>query len=390
MKTALILLASFWIVFLNGRAMDKKRMRPQFSIKGSMPFGYTLRWRCLIYLILLSQWSVADPIRIGGFFSTGITDANKDNTVLLNNQIENKTNYLADTVFGLQLDTRLTKETRFSAQLTAQDKNNSFDLAAEWLFISQQLSTSVELRAGRLRLPIYFISETINVGQSYDWVRPPLEVYALTGGLTNYNGFSTLYKYNFYASTIEAEIYLGQAKDSLRVKNQSLNVDTDHFYGGQITYIADRVIARASRIQTSATADFLDLGITIDSSAEISVVGFNYTQGNWSGLMEYGILETEDDGDTSAYYLSLHYTVDRLVPVVTFGSSRTNPDATSPTIKGSSVSLGVRYNFSERSSMKLQALKGEVLDGPSLVVLPGISGFDDEVTMYSATLNLIF
>ncbi|MBL4868142.1 MAG: hypothetical protein JKY67_17390 [Pseudomonadales bacterium] len=370
--------------------MDKKRMRPQFSIKGSMPFGYTLRWRCLIYLILLSQWSVADPIRIGGFFSTGITDANKDNTVLLNNQIENKTNYLADTVFGLQLDTRLTKETRFSAQLTAQDKNNSFDLAAEWLFISQQLSTSVELRAGRLRLPIYFISETINVGQSYDWVRPPLEVYALTGGLTNYNGFSTLYKYNFYASTIEAEIYLGQAKDSLRVKNQSLNVDTDHFYGGQITYIADRVIARASRIQTSATADFLDLGITIDSSAEISVVGFNYTQGNWSGLMEYGILETEDDGDTSAYYLSLHYTVDRLVPVVTFGSSRTNPDATSPTIKGSSVSLGVRYNFSERSSMKLQALKGEVLDGPSLVVLPGISGFDDEVTMYSATLNLIF
>ncbi|MBL4868279.1 MAG: hypothetical protein JKY67_18085 [Pseudomonadales bacterium] len=85
----------------------------------------------ILHIASYVQYSIADPIQIGGFFSTGVTDANKDNGSLRNNQIENKTNYLADTIFGLQLDTSISNETRFSAQLVARDKDNSFDVEAE-------------------------------------------------------------------------------------------------------------------------------------------------------------------------------------------------------------------------------------------------------------------
>ena len=129
--------------------------------------NFLLRFILVFQVALCSQWSTAAPIQLGGFFSTGITDANTDNLVLNAKQIENKTNYLADTVFGLQLDTLLSNEARFSAQLIAKDENNSFDLEAEWLFISYQITNDTQLRAGRLRIPLFLTSETILVGQSY-------------------------------------------------------------------------------------------------------------------------------------------------------------------------------------------------------------------------------
>jgi len=342
-----------------------------------------------IQLAVYCQLSTAAPVRMGGFFSTGVTDANADNTILLNNQIENKTNYLADTVFGLQLETLLSKEARFSAQLIARDKNNSFDVEAQWLFVSHQLSNNVELRAGRLRLPSYLVSETILVGQSYDWVRPPLELYSLTAGLNRYNGFSSIYRRNIGNGSLEAEMYVGQIKDSLSIEGLLTKLDSKQMYGGQLSYATNNITVRASQMDVKVFYNIPSLGIELESPISVKVVGLKFNSGNVGGSWEWGILDG-NRGDIRGLYASMFYILDRWTPIFTYGASNTDSNWGTANYKGESITVGCRYDLNETSSIKAQVLRGEIFDGIALIFSPPAAGFDDKITVYSLSLSMVF
>ncbi|MBL4868878.1 MAG: hypothetical protein JKY67_21140 [Pseudomonadales bacterium] len=342
-----------------------------------------------IQAMFFCQLSTAAPVQMSGFFSTGITDANADNTILRNNQIENKTNYLADTVFGLQLWTLLSKEARFSAQLIALDKNNSFDVEAEWLFVSHQVSSNIELRAGRLRLPTYLVSETILVGQSYDWVRPPMELLTLTGGLNRYNGFSSIYKYNIGSASVEAELYIGQMKDSVKLEGFPTKLNSKQMYGGQLSYSTDNFVIRASQMDAKVLYNIPSLGIELESPISVKVVGMQFNRANAGGSWEWGTLQG-NRGDLRALYASLFYTLDRWTPIFTYGASNTDSNWGTANYKGETITLGCRYDFSETHSLKAQVLRGELIDSIALIFTPPATGFDDKITVYSLSLNMVF
>ena len=346
---------------------------------------FLLKTFMLFPLALCAHGVAAEPIQISGFFSTGVTNVDTENIVLTAKNIERKTNYLADTVFGLQLDSLLSNEARFSAQLVAKDKSNSFNLEAEWLFISYQLSQNYELRAGRLRIPLFLTSETILVGQSYNWVRPPLELYTLDSGLSQYNGFSTIHSVVLGQASIETEFYIGQTVGEINILGLDAEFSSDHLYGAQFSYSTDNLIFRASRAEFTANI----AGLALSTSASFSVLGGSYLYGNWGVVSEVGRMKTEGLGRTTAYYLTLFYNYDRIMPLFTYGANKTSLSSASH--KGDSLSLGVKYNFNETASMKTEVLYGELLDGRSLLIGGSlIPGFDEKVTMYSMTLNLIF
>ncbi|MBV1880274.1 MAG: hypothetical protein KUG82_01510 [Pseudomonadales bacterium] len=348
----------------------------------------------LFPLALCAQGVAAESIQISGFFSTGVTNVDKENIVLTAKNIERKTNYLADTVFGLQLDSLLSNEARFSAQLVAKDKSNSFNLEAEWLFISYQLSQNYELRAGRLRIPLFLTSETILVGQSYNWVRPPLELYTLDSGLSQYNGFSTIHSVVLGQASIETEFYIGQTVGEIDLGFVA-DFSSDHLYGVQFSYSTDNLIIRASRSEFTASVEGtlsiedIEIQILQVTSASFSILGASYRSGNWGVISEIGRMETENQGQTTAYYLTISHNFNRLMPLFTYGANKTSSSFASH--KGDSLSLGVKYNFNETASMKTEVLYGELLDGRSLLLGTSLkSDFDEKVTMYSMTLNLIF
>lgn len=350
--------------------------------------NFLLRFILVFQVALCSQWSTAAPIQLGGFFSTGITDANTDNLVLNAKQIENKTNYLADTVFGLQLDTLLSNEARFSAQLIAKDENNSFDLEAEWLFISYQITNDTQLRAGRLRIPLFLTSETILVGQSYNWVRPPLELYTLDSGLSQYNGFSVVHQMILGDASFEAEFYMGQTVGEINILGLDANFSSDELYGFQLSYRANSITVRVSRSEFDATVTVPAIPLVQSTKASFSVLGLDYDHNDWGAISEVGRIKTEGIGETTAYYVTLYYNLNRLMPLITYGSGKTASNSTS--YKGESFTIGVKYHFNETTSFKAQVLKGEMLDGRSLLLGSAAPGFDDELRMYSMSLNLIF
>lgn len=369
--------------------------------KPSLPYAlhYTgkfmsVRFVCLISMALFAPVLTAAPVKINGFFSTGVTDTSADNAILRNLQLDDKTNYLADTIFGLQVQSAISDDSRFSAQLSAVDNNNSFDVVAEWLFISHKLSTNTELRAGRLRIPTYFFSETVLVGQTYDWVRPPIEVYALTAGLRRYNGFSALYRQSLQHGSLEAEFHVGQVKDDIRLLNLDATFDSDHFYGGAISFTTDHVVFRAAKHNVQATFSIPGQAIEADTIVSVNVVGLEFTQDYWGFIGEYGVLDFDDPEriekreTTSAYYLSLYAEINQWTPLITYSASKA--DSLENIYRGESFSTGVRYRANDVTSYKIEALRGELLDGLSLTILPPSIGYDDKVTVISASINIIY
>ena len=352
----------------------------------------------LIQVLLLPLQAFAIPLNIGGFFSTGISDANTNNPILMANQIEEKTNYVADTLFGLQLDTEVSMDTRFSAQLIAKERDNSFDLEAEWLFVSHQLSNNTSLRAGRLRIPLFLMSETIWVGQSYDWVRPPLEVYSLTVGLTQYNGISYLYPHNvedtyfeFFNDTyIEFELFTGQSKGSFELLGLSGKLDSKEMYGGQFNFRTDNLDIRISTFQLRFQLIVPPI-VDRPASAQIYVLGAHYSTSSWGVMSEYGYIDGSSPGsNTDALYVSVYVSMNLWMPIMTYAVSNTESGILETKYKGESITLGARYDFSESLSYKVQIFNGELFDGVSLLVQAPPAGFDDTVTMYSMSLSLIF
>ena len=55
--------------------------------------------------------------------------------------------------------------------------SDNFDLEADWAFASYSFSDQVQVRIGKIKLPTFLVSDFIEVGYSYPWIRPPQEVY---------------------------------------------------------------------------------------------------------------------------------------------------------------------------------------------------------------------
>lgn len=85
---------------------------------------------------------------------------------------------------------------RFSAilQVVAQHQyDDTYTPAIEWANIKFAVTDSIDIRAGRVVLPGFLISETRNVGYSNPWVRPPLEVYSISS-ITSSDGADITYR----------------------------------------------------------------------------------------------------------------------------------------------------------------------------------------------------
>ena len=95
-----------------------------------------------------------------------------------------------DTMLALQLNVDLKEGLSVTSQLTSRG-GSDFNLEAEWLYVSYEVTPQLILKAGKQRSPLYLFSDYLDVAYSYHWLRPPLNVYG--EGVTTYQGISAAY-----------------------------------------------------------------------------------------------------------------------------------------------------------------------------------------------------
>ncbi len=121
-----------------------------------------------------------------------------------------------------QLDVRLTPALSATLQLKlapAADADQGSALTASWAFVGWRPGNDWLLRAGRMRVPLYLQSESLDVGVAYDMARLPVEMYSIVPS-NEFDGLSAAYTMPlalFGGSELSIDGYAGRIGTTARL-----------------------------------------------------------------------------------------------------------------------------------------------------------------------------
>ena len=340
-----------------------------------------------------------DRPTISGYLSAGFTITDNE-TIYIG--YDDNIEFSKDSRLGLQVDAAINKKIRLSSQVLAYDTGQDYELDPEWAYIAYSMDSHLEFRAGRLRIPHYLYSETINVGVSYPWIRPPAEVYQIIH-TSRHQGFDVTYNFDWRGNTLYIQPYYGQVRDAVDWQDVSVNTDTEDFYGFQFRLEAPDFEFMLSYLHTDITLDInikaINLQRTREFDTDVVTAGIRYQKKNWEITSEYTHTDSEGSNETDprAYYVSVARLMDAWTPYVMLAIK---DDRIVETVDlrdvtdNRTITFGVRYDLDPGASIALEISRGEALNDTAGLFgeLGGISVLpeDPKVNMLSFRFDTVF
>ncbi|MET0856520.1 MAG: hypothetical protein ABWY27_07215 [Telluria sp.] len=304
----------------------------------------------------------------------------------------------------------------------------------EWANVKYQASPELSLRVGRIALPLFLAADYRQIGYTYPWARPPVEIYgALT--LTNSDGVDATYRWQQNGFKHVTQAYFGRTvmrTPATRIEaSQLAGIANTVEYGAasaRISLLSTRLTADAGRpvfdalrsfgAQGSALAEYLALE---NKRTRAVSFGASYDPGNWFVMGELGRLRSRSFvGATSSMYASAGYRVGDFTPYVSYARVRADSAGTAarldlaglPPAAGAqgalvngalgevfatipiqhTTSIGARWDFATNFAFKLQLDRVEPTGGSNgtfLYLRPGLHA-GRTVHVASAVLDFVF
>ena len=257
--------------------------------------------------------------------------------------IQHSTNWTNDSILGLQAAYTIDSQTSMTAQLVSYGIQN-YQVNTIWAYATYKPSDSTELRLGRQRIPFYMLSEQIDVGMSYPWARPPLEMYSLPvnqydglSGRWNWQWGDTSGNFNFLvgnAPTTSNSPYIPLGFDIKDARGFNFNIYQGNFtFHGGVTAgntnlnLADdktpgQMFYNLNQLLTAVGAPSI-----ADQLATFYDLGAIYDDGNWLVMSEISDLRYGNGSilqDPFSGYVMVGYHFGQLMPEFTVSQTRTN------------------------------------------------------------------
>ncbi|VAW68676.1 hypothetical protein MNBD_GAMMA10-3048 [hydrothermal vent metagenome] len=335
-------------------------------------------------LTLASPALLAAEYEINTFMSVGAVTTDSEGEYL--QAITDSISLEYDTKYGINLRTQVTENLEGAAQLLANGRSGTFEVEAEWFYASYSLGENVRVRAGKLNLQTFLLSDYIEVGNLYPWVRPPEEVYSLNP-MRNFPGAELMHISRFgNATTLTSQFFIGSAQvdisDVTRFKakdgfGMNFQLDTPNYtlrIGG-ISPVVELAQNHVLVHDANGLPIFQSLGGTLNEGDRMLMLtaGYSFDFNNFIGYGEY--IDVTADGvtgsvfpDQTGYYATFGYQAGSFLPFVTIagndGESNYAPlsDPTSPVfgfqpnplVIQQSISLGLRYDINEYADIKFE------------------------------------
>lgn len=284
---------------------------------------------------------LSDSLSVSGFGSTSVTRTDNAAPLFVHREIVDDTCFDCDTTFGLQADWQLSDAFRASLQVVKRPQDHWSDPEMEWGYLSYQLG-GLNLKGGRLRIPLFLMSEYYYVGQTYPWARPPQEVYDSILGFTYFDGISALWlkELNDEAIVTLSPYYGFERNNTTRLGDETLTFDTNHMAGlsAELSGFNYRIHFGYMNTQYTLTPDPNPYQETLN----IYTLGAEYS---WEGWQL--IAEAQTDKLQSNWYLSGAYTIDKFTPYLVYGESHHRR-------KSQSLTAGVRYDLTYTISLNAE------------------------------------
>lgn len=315
---------------------------------------------------------------------------------------------------GLSEDWSATNDSRIAGHLAAKftpkvsgvlqivseyTAENTYQPEVEWANVKYAFTPDAYIRVGRIALPTFLDSDNRDVGYTYVWIHPPIELYRQLA-IAHSDGVDAMYRVEIgeVGNTIRAIIYGENTIERATSKSISKDMwgifDTIE-YGPTTTHVGyQERLSASENLQTGITGAWV-------RNSDLSV-GVNYDPGNWFAMSEW--IQRKSTTNITAMYVSGGYRVKKFTPYLTYSQNSQGsfmpgfPPPTSSSLRlanrsQSTVSLGVRWDFMKNTDFKFQYDHVKLSDNSNgfLANVPAnVSLYGSKFYVVSAVVDFIF
>jgi len=373
-------------------------------------------WWFLVTVILVSWSSLVSAesdIRISGFLTTIVTQGKNDTDTPYANGMATKDLEwdTRDNHVGIQFASTINPKMDVAAQFISRGGDYNYNLETDWAYIDFKAFKNARFRVGKYKVPQFILSDYLDVGYAYPWVRPPQDVYG-TNPLIALNGVDLLYKIDIYSSKLLFDLFVGDGTHNTTIpprtvdysqenfppdqafpdemKGQQILFDTKNTRGAAIKFASQSFTMRAGYFKTDVDASVGPMELK-DVPGAFGGVGFTMDVADIIAYAEFIRRNTDPQmelafPDQDAWYVTLGYRFGKFLPTYTFSEIKPGLDKSDLAVEEKSQAVGFRYDIADSADIKFEALYVKPKEGNH-----GL--FDDPVekgTIYSASFDVIF
>lgn len=350
----------------------------------------------------LAQWLaiglLASPVavhafetRLNGFISVGAGMTLQEDQTYITDPVNfgaytNELSIKPDTMVALQSYSKVNDRLSATAQLVGF-AGSDFDVNFEWAYVNYELFNAVDLKVGRIRMPLFNYSSSLDLGYSYAWVRPPVEVYNVF--LTSLEGISGDLEFSlgdwygtftgYYGETEGTDPETGSYVQFDSILGGSVTLENGSFtLRGSHSFDDDVTITRTfynPQVDALNGLDGLDGIVTADLELPMTFSSISAIFDNGTLLLntEYTLTQFSNDlnNDEVAWYATGGFRLGSFTPHITYASFSQKDNATTTYYipngatplsvvvadypqQMSSITTGLRWDFDIAAALKLE------------------------------------
>lgn len=234
---------------------------------------------------------------------------------------------------------------RFSATaqtLVKQYEDGEWAPRVEWAFVNYSATNELDVRVGRIRPPVYMLSDFLDVNFANPWVRPPTEQY-YNIPVTNMDGIDLLWRPNFAGYSWLVQPYYGEkdlktteSGQYVAIENFGLNMTAskgdftyrfgywDADLGMEISTFQDAELGLqfvCSAAGDPLACEQLDLMNMDDINYRFLSAGLTWDRGDYFVQSEFGraISNSTTVADSTSYYVTGGMRLNLWTPYLSYG-----------------------------------------------------------------------
>lgn len=221
----------------------------------------------LALMLPLSAMAATD-FKINGFSTVqmGVTDT--DQTYVASDK---DLGFSEGTLLGLQMRFAPNNEVpiSFVTQLLAR-ASEDWNMRADWAFVNWKVNDEFNINVGRIKLPVFLISEAYDVGITYPWIRPPEELYGFANvPATALSGFSIDYRKYFDDNWVRAQFYGGRDNFTIPALGTRFTAETNQMLGLALSAGTENFEARLSYTDVKLSMNLRDDLLALPAAQEL-------------------------------------------------------------------------------------------------------------------------
>ena len=286
--------------------------------------------------------------------------------------------------------------------LVQQRYDDTYKPIVEWANLKYEITPDLSVRAGRVVLPIFMVTDSRRVGYANPWVRPPVEVYSMVP-VTNNDGVDASWRLRAGDALATIQVTAGRSDsrfpsasgfeagkaEARRLVAANATIESGPFTG-RVTGGEARLTIRALRPFFDAFRSLGPAGQAIadrydvdDRKVTFLGLGASVDPGAWFAMAEWTLFDTRSVvGKKNAWYVSAGPRLGKVTPYATYARVVSKGPTSDPgfPLQGlppplqpqvaalnaalnmslgsapeqSTASLGVRWDFLRNAALKAQ------------------------------------